>query len=136
MKLLSTTVKTAKTEKAFPDWENTITYLMPNKVLCPFSDNCLGPCLKSSGRLPMSKKLMIERANKRILNESQLPRTNYSDFDVLDLLSVIYPKIGEMPKEVWDKMGEICKKKLPREIQKWWWWSTRWCNDVKVFTNY
>ena len=61
MKLLSATVKTAKTEKAFPDWENTITYLMPNKVLCQFSENCLAPCLKSSGRLPMSKQLMVDR---------------------------------------------------------------------------
>jgi len=61
MNLLSATVKTEKTEKAFPDWENSITYLLPNKVLCPFSAQCFGPCLKSSGRLPMSKKLMIER---------------------------------------------------------------------------
>jgi hypothetical protein len=61
MKMLSATVKTKKTEEAFPDWENTITYLSPNKILCPFSDNCLGPCLKSSGRLPMSKAQQNER---------------------------------------------------------------------------
>lgn len=59
--LLSQTIKTAKTENKYKNWENTLTYLLPNKVLCPFSENCFGPCLKTSGRLPMAKKAMIAR---------------------------------------------------------------------------
>ena len=60
-KLLSKTIKTEKTEKEFPDWINTLTYLYPNKNLCKFSDNCFNTCLKTSGRLPMAKKAMITR---------------------------------------------------------------------------
>ena len=59
--LLSKTIKTEKTEKAYPDWINTLTYLYPNKNLCKFSENCFSTCLKTSGRLPMSKKAMITR---------------------------------------------------------------------------
>ena len=32
--LLSKTIKTEKTEKEYPDWINTLTYLYPNKNLC------------------------------------------------------------------------------------------------------
>ena len=59
--LLSKTIKTEKTEKEYPDWINTLTYLYPNKNLCPFSDQCFLTCLKTSGRLPMAKKAMINR---------------------------------------------------------------------------
>ena len=59
--LLSKTIKTEKTEKEYPGWINTLTYLYPNKNLCPFSDQCFLTCLKTSGRLPMAKKAMINR---------------------------------------------------------------------------
>jgi hypothetical protein len=59
--LLSKTIKTEKTEKEHPGWINTLTYLYPNKKLCPFSDQCFVTCLKTSGRLPMAKKAMINR---------------------------------------------------------------------------
>ena len=59
--LVSTTVKTEKTEKAFPNWINALTYLLPNKVLCPFSDQCFEGCLKGSGRLRMNKDKMVKR---------------------------------------------------------------------------
>ena len=59
--LLSKTIKTEKTEKEYPDWINTLTYLYPNKDLCKFSDHCFNTCLKTSGRLPMAKKAMINR---------------------------------------------------------------------------
>ena len=59
--LVSTTVKTAKTEKAFPNWVNALTYLLPNKVLCPFSAQCFDDCLKGSGRLRMNKDAMVKR---------------------------------------------------------------------------
>jgi hypothetical protein len=59
--LVSTTIKTAKTEKAFPNWINALTYLLPNKILCPFSEQCFEGCLKGSGRLRMNKKAMIKR---------------------------------------------------------------------------
>jgi hypothetical protein len=59
--LLSKTIKTEKTEKEHPGWINTLTYLYPNKNLCKFSDNCFNTCLKTSGRLPMAKKAMINR---------------------------------------------------------------------------
>ena len=59
--LLSKTIKTEKTEKEHPGWINTLTYLYPNKNLCPFSDQCFLTCLKTSGRLPMAKKAMINR---------------------------------------------------------------------------
>ena len=44
--LLSKTIKTEKTEKEYPDWINTLTYLYPNKNLCKFSDNCFNTCQK------------------------------------------------------------------------------------------
>ena len=59
--LLSKTIKTEKTEKEYPYWINTLTYLYPNKDLCKFSDHCFNTCLKTSGRLPMSKQAMINR---------------------------------------------------------------------------
>jgi hypothetical protein len=59
--LLSKTIKTEKTEKEYPDWINTLTYLYPNKDLCKFSDHCFNTCLKTSGRLPMAKNAMINR---------------------------------------------------------------------------
>ena len=59
--LLSKTIKTEKTETVFEGWINTLTYLYPNKDLCKFSDNCFNTCLKTSGRLPMAKKAMINR---------------------------------------------------------------------------
>jgi hypothetical protein len=72
--LLSKTIKTAKTESKYPDWDNALTYLLPNKVLCPFSDTCFKTCLKSSGRLPMAKKQMIDRT-KLLFQEPE----NYLD---------------------------------------------------------
>tara|TARA_Y100001963_G_scaffold145235_1_gene218548 strand:- start:1229 stop:1966 length:738 start_codon:yes stop_codon:yes gene_type:complete len=59
--LISTTVKTEKTEKAYPEWINALTYLLPNKILCPFSEQCFEGCLKGSGRLRMNKKAMVKR---------------------------------------------------------------------------
>ena len=59
--LVSTTIKTEKTEKAFPNWINALTYLLPNKILCPFSEQCFEGCLKGSGRLRMNKKAMVKR---------------------------------------------------------------------------
>jgi hypothetical protein len=76
--LLSKTIKTEKTEKEFPDWINTLTYLYPNKNLCKFSDNCFNTCLKTSGRLPMAKKAMITRTkllyqdNETFINNLEL----------------------------------------------------------------
>ena len=61
MQLLSKTIKTDKTELKYKDWQNSLTYLYPNKDLCKFSANCFKTCLKSSERLPMAKKVMIER---------------------------------------------------------------------------
>jgi len=61
MQLLSKTIKTDKTELKYKDWQNSLTYLYPNTDLCKFSANCFKTCLKSSGRLPMAKKVMIER---------------------------------------------------------------------------
>jgi len=59
--LVSTTVKTKKTETKYPDWLNALTYLYPNKVLCPNSAQCFNDCLKASGRLTMNKKKMVQR---------------------------------------------------------------------------
>ena len=69
--LLSKTIKTEKTEKEYPDWINTLTYLYPNKNLCKFSDNCFNTCLKTSGRLPMAKKAMIKRT-KLLYQDNEL----------------------------------------------------------------
>ena len=54
--LVSTTVKTEKTETKYQDWLNALTYLYPNKILCPNSLQCFDDCLKASGRLTMNKK--------------------------------------------------------------------------------
>ena len=59
--LVSTTVKTQKTETKYPDWLNALTYLYPNKDLCPNSLQCFNECLKASGRLTMNKKKMVQR---------------------------------------------------------------------------
>jgi hypothetical protein len=73
--LLSKTIKTEKTEKAFKDWINTLTYLYPNKDLCKFSDHCFETCLKTSGRLPMAKQAMINRT-KLLYQDNEAFMTN------------------------------------------------------------
>ena len=73
--LLSKTIKTEKTEKQYPDWINTLTYLYPNKDLCKFSDHCFETCLKTSGRLPMAKQAMINRT-KLLYQDNEAFMTN------------------------------------------------------------
>ena len=73
--LLSKTIKTEKTEKEYPDWINTLTYLYPNKDLCKFSDHCFNTCLKTSGRLPMAKQAMINRT-KLLYQDNEAFMTN------------------------------------------------------------
>ena len=73
--LLSKTIKTEKTEKKYPDWINTLTYLYPNKDLCKFSDHCFNTCLKTSGRLPMAKQAMINRT-KLLYQDNETFMTN------------------------------------------------------------
>ena len=73
--LLSKTIKTEKTEKEYPNWINTLTYLYPNKDLCKFSDHCFNTCLKTSGRLPMAKQAMINRT-KLLYQDNETFMTN------------------------------------------------------------
>jgi len=80
--LVSTTVKTEKTETKYQDWLNALTYLYPNKILCPNSLQCFDDCLKASGRLTMNKKKMIART-----------KLFYQDFDVF--FSIL---LGELHK--------------------------------------
>lgn len=60
-----------------------------------------------------TKKLMIERANRRILNES-LPMTRFTDFELMSILSAACP--NGIPQEAYNKMSEIVKKNYPERF--------------------